>query len=63
MATITVQVDLGPETRELIAELVEKATMRLELGPKTRELIEELARKPAEARGEDRAESGPAASG
>jgi hypothetical protein len=45
---ITVQFELGPETRELIERLVARAAMELELGPKTRGVIEALVREERE---------------
>ena len=50
MAAITVQVELGPDTRELIERVVESATMELELGPKTREVLDALLQNLGERR-------------
>ena len=44
MATFTVQLELGPQTRDLVERLVGKAAIEIELGPKTRDMLEELAR-------------------
>ena len=40
MAAITLQFEVGPETRELIERLAGKLSVEVELGPKTREVIE-----------------------
>jgi hypothetical protein len=45
LAAITVQFEVGPETRELIERLVGTMSMQVELGPKTREVLEEFIHK------------------
>jgi hypothetical protein len=40
MAAITLQFEVGPETRELIERLAGKLSVEIELGPKTLEVIE-----------------------
>jgi hypothetical protein len=45
LAAITLQFEVGPETRELIERLAGGVVVQVELGPKTRELIEEFIRK------------------
>jgi hypothetical protein len=35
LATFTVQLEIGPETRALLERLVEKSAIQIELGPKT----------------------------
>jgi hypothetical protein len=45
LAAITLQFEVGPETRELIERLAGRVMVQVELGPKTRELIEEFIRK------------------
>jgi hypothetical protein len=44
LAAITLQFELGPETRALLERVAGKVVVEIELGPKTREVIEELAR-------------------
>ena len=44
VATFTVQLEIGPETRALIERLVGKTALQLELGQQTRELLAELIR-------------------
>jgi hypothetical protein len=56
LAAITLQVEIGPETRELIEQLAGRVTVHVELGPKTRELIEEFIRN---REGEPRAAGAP----
>jgi hypothetical protein len=45
LAAITLQFEVGPQTRELIERLAGRVMVQVELGPKTRELIEEFIRK------------------
>jgi hypothetical protein len=47
LAAITVQFEVGPETRELIERLGGKMSVQVELGPKTREVLEEFINKRA----------------
>jgi hypothetical protein len=54
LAAITLQFEVGPETRELIERLAGNVMVQVELGPKTREVMEEFIRKH---------ESGPRAAG
>ncbi len=42
MATFTVEVELGRQTRELIERLAAKTAVQIELGPKTLEAIREV---------------------
>jgi hypothetical protein len=42
---MTLQFEVGPETRELIERLAGKMIVQVELGPETRELITEFIRK------------------
>ena len=42
MATFTVEVELGRQTRELVERLAEKTAVRIELGPKTLETIRDV---------------------
>ena len=42
MAAITLQVEIGPETRELLERLAGKVILQVELGPRTRALIQDL---------------------
>jgi hypothetical protein len=44
VAAITLQVEIGPETRELLERLAGKVILQVELGPKTRSLIQDLVR-------------------
>jgi hypothetical protein len=44
LAAITVQFEVGPETRELIERLAGKLIVQVELGPNTREVLEEFIR-------------------
>lgn len=45
LAAITVQFEVGSETRELIERLAGKVSVEVELGPKTREVLEEFIHK------------------
>jgi hypothetical protein len=47
MAAITLEFEVGPETRALIERLAETVIVQIELGPKTREVIEAFARRDA----------------
>jgi hypothetical protein len=42
---MTLQFEVGPETRALIERLAGTVIVQVELGPKTREVIEEFIRK------------------
>jgi hypothetical protein len=42
---ITLQLEVGPETRALIERLAGKLIVEVALGPKTRKVIEEFLRK------------------
>ena len=42
LATFTVQLELGPETRALLDRLAGGASIHIELGPSTRGLIERV---------------------
>jgi hypothetical protein len=44
LAAVTLQFEVGPETRELLERLAGRVIVQVELGPKTRELIEEFIR-------------------
>jgi hypothetical protein len=44
LGAITLEVEIGPETRALIERVAGKVVVEIELGPKTREVLEELAR-------------------
>ena len=44
MATFTVEVEVGRQTRELIERLAEKTAVQIELGPKTLETIRDVVR-------------------
>ena len=50
MAAFTVQLEVGPETRNLIERLVGKTAIQVELGPKTREVLEAALRRVPEQR-------------
>jgi hypothetical protein len=50
---MTLQVEVGPETRALIEKLAATVMMQVELGPKTRELIEEFSRQGEEPQAGD----------
>jgi hypothetical protein len=45
LAAITLQFEIGPETRALIERLAGKLIVEVELGPETRKVIEEILRK------------------
>ena len=45
LAAITLQFEVGPQTRALIERLAGKVIVEVELGPKTRKVIEEFLRK------------------
>jgi hypothetical protein len=47
MAAITLEFEVGPETREFIERLAQTVIVQIELGPKTREVIEAFARRDA----------------
>ena len=54
MAAITLQFEVGPETRELIEQLAGKVMVQVELGPKTRELVEDfIGKRESEPRAAD----------
>ena len=42
MAIITVQFELGPETRALLERLMGRAAIEVELGERTRDLLDDL---------------------
>lgn len=44
MAAITLQFEVGPETRALIERLAGKLVVQVELGPQTRKMIEAFLR-------------------
>jgi hypothetical protein len=44
LAAITLQFEVGPETRELLERLAGKVTLQVELGPKTRDVIGQFVR-------------------
>jgi hypothetical protein len=44
LAAITLQFEVGPETRELLERLAGKVIVQVELGPKTRAVIREFVR-------------------
>jgi hypothetical protein len=44
LAAMTLQFEVGPETRALIERVAGKVVVEIELGPKAREVLEELAR-------------------
>ena len=43
MATLTVQLEIGPETRAFIERVAGELAINVELGPRTREMVERLA--------------------
>jgi hypothetical protein len=45
LAAITLQFEVGPETRALIERLAGKVIVEVELGPQTRKVIEQFLRK------------------
>ena len=51
MATFTIEFEIGPKTREMIQEVVGRATMQLELGPRTLAVVEDLLQKLVERAG------------
>jgi hypothetical protein len=53
LAAMTLQVEVGPETRALIERLAATVIVQVELGPKTRELIEEFSRQGEEPQAGD----------
>jgi hypothetical protein len=50
VAAITLQFEVGPETRELIERLAGTLILQLELGPETRKLIEDFRKRESEPR-------------
>jgi hypothetical protein len=42
LATFTVQLEIGPETRALIERIVEKTSVQIELGPRTLDVVREV---------------------
>jgi hypothetical protein len=51
LAAITLQFEVGPETRDLLERLAGQVVVQVELGPKTREVIKEFIRKPTSEAG------------
>ena len=48
LATFTVQLEIGPETRALIERLIGEAALEIELGPETREILDRFVEQDAE---------------
>ena len=49
LATFTVQLEVGPETRAFIERVAGQLAINVELGPRTREMVEALAQSEADA--------------
>ena len=45
MATFTVQLEIGPETRALIERIVDRTSVQIELGPRTLEILREVLKR------------------